>query len=130
MKLSRIFESLISETNGLSSTKIVDSEGNPMIVYRAQKDDRVQGVDRQSKHKGIYFSADKDSTKIYGDNIKAYHLNIKNPLVLKDTEWNLSVIPEHVFNHLISKGYDGAVWLRKGVMYEIVAFYPEQVSPA
>ena len=30
---------------------------------------------------------------------------------------------------MIKQGYDGAVWLRKGEMYEIVAFYPEQIIP-
>lgn len=116
-------------TPDLSQTKIVDNEGNPMVVYRAQSDNRVQGSDRQSGHKGIYFSADKDSVKIYGDIIKPYYLNIKNPLVQKDNEWNMSVLPDYYYQHLIKKGYDGGVWLRKGVMYEIVAFFPEQVIP-
>jgi hypothetical protein len=115
------------ETSNLSGTKIVDSNGQPMVVYRAQSDDRKQGPERQSKHMGIYFSADKESTKIYGNNIKPYYLNIKNPLILKDNEWNLSVIPEYYYKYLVSKGYDGGVWLRNGIMYEIVAFFPEQV---
>jgi len=128
MKLIKIFKQLLKEEN-LNQTKIVDSNGEPLIVYRSQKDDRIQGVDRQSKHKGIYFSADKESTKIYGNITKEYYLNIKNPLILKDKDWNLSVLPEYYYNMLIKKGYDGAIWLRKGEMYEIIAFYPEQVIP-
>lgn len=113
----------------LKNTKIVDDDGKPLLVYRSQKNDRKQGVTRQSNMKGIYFSADAESTKIYGDNIKSYYLNIQNPIILKDTEWNLSLIPEYVYNMLVSKGYDGAVWLRHGVMYEIVAFYENQILP-
>jgi hypothetical protein len=30
---------------------------------------------------------------------------------------------------LVKKDYDGAVWLRQGEMYEIIAFYPHQVIP-
>jgi hypothetical protein len=123
-----IWKDLKEETN-VNQTAIVDSNGDPMIVYRSQEDDRKQGIDRASKLKGIYFSANKESTKIYGSNTKSYYLNIKNPLVLKDTKWNLSVLDEWVYNSLIDKGYDGAVWLRNGEMYEIIAFYPEQVIP-
>jgi hypothetical protein len=113
----------------LSQTKIVDEDGNPLIVYRSQEDERVQGVDRQSNTKGIYFSANADSTKIYGPITKKYYLNIKNPLILKDKEWNLSVLPAYYYDMLVKKGYDGAAWLRQGEMYEIIAFYPEQIVP-
>jgi len=123
-----IWKDLKEETN-VNQTAIVDSDGNPMVVYRSQEDDRKQGIERASKLKGIYFSADKESTKIYGSNTKPYYLNIKNPLILKDKEWNLSILDEWVYNSLIDKGYDGAVWLRNGEMYEIIAFYPEQIIP-
>lgn len=123
-----IWKDLKEEIN-LSQTSIVDNEGNPLIVYRSQKDERQQGVTRQSNQKGIYFSANEESTKIYGSITKKYYLNIKNPLVLKDKEWNLSLLPEYYYNFLIKKGYDGAIWLRNGEMYEIIAFYPEQVIP-
>lgn len=124
-----VTEAIEDDNNELSNTKIVDNNGNPLKVYRAQKDNRTQGVDRSSKHKGIYFSADKNSVKIYGDKVKEYFLNIENPIILKDLEWNLSVIPEYLYNKLIRDGYDGAIWLRNGVMYEIVAFYENQVIP-
>jgi len=118
-----------ADYSDLSNTKILDEEGNPMIVYRSQTDDRIQGADRKSGHKGIYFSANLESTKIYGDVTKEYYLNIQNPLVLIDKEWNLSVLPKYLYDHMIKQGYDGAIWLRKGEMYEIIAFYPQQVIP-
>lgn len=110
-------------------SKIVDAAGELLVVYRSQKDSRKQTTSRQSGMKGIYFSANEESTKIYGDKTKAYYLDIKNPLVLKDTEWNLSLIPEYLYQDLIRKGYDGAVWLQNGEMYEIVAFQDDQVIP-
>ena len=102
----------INNLPDLSQTKIVDDQGNPLIVYRTQENKRNQGVERQSDMRGIYFSVDRDSTKIYGDITKEYYLNIKNPLILKNKDWNLSLMPVWIFNNLIGKGYDGAVWLR------------------
>jgi hypothetical protein len=119
----------ISNLPDLSQTRIVDDLGNPLIVYRTQKNERNQGVERQSDMRGIYFSANRDSTKIYGDITKEYYLNIKNPLILKDKDWYLSLMPVWVYNDIISKGYDGAVWLRNGIMYEIIAFYENQIIP-
>ena len=123
------FKSGIKEESNLSQTKIVDETGEPLVVYRSQEDQRTQGIDRQSDTKGIYFSANVDSTKIYGSITKKYHLDIKNPLILKDKEWNLSVLPSYYYDMLVKKGYDGAVWLRQGEMYEIIAFYPDQIIP-
>ncbi len=120
---------LPNDYTDISKTKIVDEEGNPMVVYRSQEDEREQGIDRQANHKGIYFSANKESTKIYGNITKEYYLNIQNPLVLKDKEWNLSVLPAYLYDHMIRQGYDGAVWLRQGEMYEVIAFYPQQILP-
>lgn len=113
---------------GVDGNKVVDEKGEPLTVYRSQENDRDQGNERQSKHFGIYFSQNKESTKIYGDKTKEYNVNLQNPKVLKDNEWNLSVIPEYLFNKLKSDGYDGAIWLRKGEMYEIVAFDKSQIK--
>jgi len=115
--------------SNLSETKITNPDGTPKIVYRSQKDNRLLSTQRQSNLKGIYFSENEGSTKIYGDKTKKYHLNIKNPLILVDSEWNLSILEPHIYDMLIRKGYDGAVWLRKGEMYEIIAFYENQVIP-
>lgn len=131
-KMIKLSEILSEIQQDLSKTKIVDDSGNPLVVYRSQENERKQGVERQSGHRGIYFSANEKSTKIYGPITKAYHLNIKNPLIIDDSKgevWNLSVLPEYYYNMLVKKGYDGAVWMRRGEMYEIIAFYPEQVIP-
>lgn len=113
----------------LPDSKIVNEDGTLKTVYRSQRDDRRQGVERQSNTYGIYFSENKESTKIYGENTREYNLNITNPLVLEGKDWNLSIIPEYLFRDLVSKGYDGAIWMRNGEMYEIVAFNESQVIP-
>lgn len=107
----------------------ISRNGKPLLVYRSQKDDRKQGIERQSGHAGIYFSENKESTKAYGDKTKAYYLDIKNPLILKDKEWNLSVMTKPLMDKLIRDGYDGAVWNRNGEMYEIIAFNEKQIIP-
>lgn len=113
-----------------NSSKIIDKNGEPLVVYRSQDNDKLQNIERQSKHFGIYFSENKESTKKYGKITKSYFLNIKNPIILKDSKWNLSVIPEYLFKYLKEKGYDGAIWDRKSEMYEIVAFDSTQIKNA
>lgn len=70
------------ENSLLSDTKIVDSQGKPLIVFRTQKNSRIQTVNRKSGFKGIYFSADKESTKIYGNITKEYYQRISNVQML------------------------------------------------
>lgn len=127
-KLDMTMPQTISGLEFLKDTKI-ERNGQPLIVYRSQKDDRKQTAERQSGHYGIYFSENKESTRIYGNKTTEYYLNIKNPKVLKDAEWNLSVMPKYLYDSLRNEGYDGAVWLRKGEMYEIIAFDESQVIP-
>ena len=67
----------VNEGHDLSDTKIVDERGKPLVVFRSQKDERDQKINRLDNLKGIYFSADEESTKIYGKLTKKYRLNIK-----------------------------------------------------
>jgi hypothetical protein len=68
------------------NSKCVDEYGDLYLVYRASNHDydtfdpaRMGTGAGSIFGKGIYFSADRDSVKIYGNNIKAYYLNLKNP---------------------------------------------------
>lgn len=83
-----------SEGNMLNSTqykffensKCVDEDGALFLVYRATNHDydtfdfNKLGTGAGSIFgKGVYFSADRDSVKIYGNTIKEYYLNLLNP---------------------------------------------------
>jgi hypothetical protein len=54
------------------NTKIIDSEGFPLVVWRASNNNDKLNINRLSNNKGLYFSANRESVKIYGDNIKSY----------------------------------------------------------
>ena len=68
------------------NSKCVDEDGALFLVYRATNHDydtfdfNKLGTGAGSIFgKGVYFSADRDSVKIYGNNIKEYYLNLLNP---------------------------------------------------
>lgn len=68
------------------NSKCTDEDGALFLVYRATNsnydtfDFNRLGTGAGSIFgKGVYFSADKNSVKIYGNIIKEYYLNLKNP---------------------------------------------------
>lgn len=67
-------------------SKCLDEDGALFLVYRATNHDydtfdfsRLGTGAGSIFGKGVYFSANKDSVKIYGNTIKEYYLNLKNP---------------------------------------------------
>lgn len=109
------------------NSKVVNKDGTPKTVYRTQKKEYPHGTFKQPKYIfGIYFSEDEKSTKIYGDITETYYLSLQNPKILRGIEynemWTYSIINKEKYNQLINEGYDGAIWLRNGIMYEIVVF--------
>lgn len=69
-----------------NSSKCRDEDGSLYLVYRASNkeydafDKERIGTGAGSIYgKGFYFSCDRESVKIYGNLIKEYYLNIKNP---------------------------------------------------
>jgi hypothetical protein len=67
-------------------SKCVDEDGSLFLVYRATNHDydtfdleRVGTGAGSIYGKGIYFSTERESVKIYGNTIKAYYLNLKRP---------------------------------------------------
>lgn len=109
------------------NSKIVDNNGNPLVVYRTQKTEIPHGNFKEPKMiYGIYFSQDKDSTLKYGQITKEYYLKIENPKILRGFEfgepWDLSIITRDKYNKLKEDGFDGAIWMQNEKMYEIVVF--------
>lgn len=124
------------ENNPSMASKVVDENGLPLIVYRTQREEHKHGNfewQMGQKHVfGIYFSQDKESTSIYGNTTREYLIRLMNPKILRGIEhdemWNLSIITKDKHQHLIDGGHDGAIWLRDGIMYEIVVFDKNQIS--
>jgi len=115
------------------NSKVVDKNGKPKILYRTQRKQYPHGTYRDSKYVfGIYFSEDEQSTKIYGDVTETYFLKIENPKILRGIEhnemWIYSIITKDKYKKLIEEGYDGAIWLKNGIMYEVVVFNKNQIK--
>lgn len=153
MKKSQLRQIIREEINKLSpklndnfwrwfgNSKVVDSKGNPLVVYRTQKKQysHPSGITlppyknkEDSAVFGIYFSENPESTKIYGDTIESYFVKMENPLILRgfeyDEPWIYSIVTKDKYLDLKSKGYDGAIWNKDGEMYELVIFNRNQVK--
>jgi hypothetical protein len=74
-----------------SQSKCKDEDGSLYLVYRASNSDydafdkkRIGSGAGSIYGKGFYFSLDRESVKIYGNIIKEYYLNIKNPYIYEE----------------------------------------------
>ena len=75
------------ENDAANASKIVDENGEPLIVYhRSKKKFNLFDVDKQLNGwlgKGFYFSGSKLEFKDYGRTLLSVFLNIKNPFIVK-----------------------------------------------
>lgn len=120
------------ENDPENSSKVIDENGEPMVVYRTTKDEKHHHEFLKGKYVfGIYFSQDKKSTNIYGQYTKEYFINLRNPKILRGIEydemWIYSIITKPKYEELI-KEHDGAIWKRGDIFYEIVVFEPSQIK--
>lgn len=112
--------------DSLNASKVVDSNGEPMVVWHTtDKDFHV--FDKRKSKEGFFFSPNKERLNVYNKfKISPFFLNIKNP-----SHELFKINPKE----LILKGYDGIMdyghakrvneWL-----YEIIAFNPNQIKLA
>ena len=142
-----------------NSSKVVDENGEPRVVYHGTDADftvfdrKMSGRkgDPGLRGKGFYLSSNRRTSESYGDNIIDSFVNIKNPFVpfayssVKDISGRLN-ISENVFD--FTPGSDFRVYGNfsgifsealkdagyDGVLYlprqEIVAFNPNQIKSA
>lgn len=74
------------ENNPQLSSKVVDENGVPLIVYHGTDGEfnefksKFMGQNGTAKGQGFYFTAQKEYAKQFGANVKAYYLNIRKPL--------------------------------------------------
>ena len=135
--ISDIKASVNSTTNSVS--KVVDENGEPLVVYHGSKNGNFDTFDYNYLRKadsGFFFSSDKEYAKQFGD-IREFFLNIKNP--------NITNIPLNIDNveKLLTvdykEGTDGIQGhddtntnenLYHSKKQEYVAFRPNQIKSA
>ena len=95
------------QNNFFKDSKCVDEYGSLLVVYRASNSDydtfdtKLLGSGAGSIFgKGFYFSSEPESVKIYGNLIKKYYLNLKNPFVYDAVDYESDAI--HNVNKFIS----------------------------
>lgn len=136
----------ILQTN---SSKIVDENGEPMVVYHRTPNEFTTfdpamigtSTDAGAFGNGFYLSP-ADFGSLYGKNLMPLFVNMKNPLMLNDA--NAFDIKEPFFGEdylwgkeqaekfsawVKEKGYDG-VWYENNGRDEIVATEPNQIKSA
>ena len=107
-------------------SKVVDSNGEPMVVYHTT-DKEFFIFDKKKSKEGFFFSPQKERLSVYNKSkIGQYFLNVKNP--------SHELFKSDV-NYILSKGYDGIMdygHARKinESLYEIIVFEPNQIKLA
>jgi hypothetical protein len=115
------------ENSPKTASKVVDDNGEPMVVYHTTSKD-FYIFDKKKSKEGFFFSPNKSRLSVYGKSkTDSYFLNIINPsheMFKRDLKY------------LKSKDYDGvmdyghAKHLGNENLYEIIAFEPNQIKLA
>lgn len=117
------------------NSKIVDANGNPLIVYHGTISD-FDVFDRTSGEfgGGIYFSRNVEDAQYYamlkGDqcrNIVPVYLSLQNPYY-HDIYYSKKMLPTRTT--LIKRCHDGIIGKTANGTEEIVVFFPSQVKSA
>jgi hypothetical protein len=134
------------ESDPKNASKIVDKNGEPMVVYHGTRKDKFSVFYTGEhtgyagrKQSGAFFSADKDYASSYGENLTAVFLNIKNPLITTEYR-DISRLNDDIIAGF-EKKYDGVVFndIADGTTYapkedsfflEIAVFSPIQIKSA
>jgi hypothetical protein len=120
-------------------SKVVDSDGKPLVVYHGTKDDITKFDKRKSRtNKAFFFATDRGfaSSPAYtgsiggrakgGGNVMPVYLSIKNPLVLDDLSYN-PMFESGVIDKARNAGHDGIHVTKDG---RWIAFEPKQIKSA
>lgn len=116
-------------------SKVVDAEGNPLVVYHGA----TKGAEFGTFRVPAFFTSSADFAGHYADEeggaIIPVYLNFKNPLLVDAMEHELGADVEELANspawvrEQLSLGYDGFV-VADGDVTTYVAFRPEQIKSA
>ena len=130
ISLSDIKDKRLSSIIQINSSKIVDENGEPKIVYHST-DSKFNIFDlSQSRQNAdipsFFFSPNKEDWADMGDKTIAAFLSIKNPVENPVAKMN----GRDVRDKLIKEGYDGSIGTEDGDIVEYAAFYPNQIKSA
>lgn len=135
------------QANYFKDSKVRDSKGNLLVVYRGDKSPIFEFDKQKQKDgwlgKGFYFTLNKKYSKKYGKNQTVAYLNIKNPYIVKSNEHfgiytelnelfseDFTNTSQNIQETLIKNGYDGIFYKDwdsdVGEMY--IAFEPNQIK--
>lgn len=116
----------------MPNTKVVDENGNPLVVYRASSlggngDYTVFDESRGGNYRGFYFTNRESAERNYsGRNLRAFFLNLTNP----DTSNNFNVLQG---DKRELPNNDGMIYAPDGVdadTFEVKVFNPNQIKSA
>ena len=120
-------------------SRVRDKDGNLLVVYHGSSEDfnvfditKSRSYDESPDYDlpGFYFSESDMESGGYGDNVKAYYVNVTNPYggnlyQLKKEKGSF----RKAYDYLVSEGYDGFIDTEMGEGFtEIIAFHPEQAK--
>ena len=111
------------------NSKVVDSNGNPLIVYHGTNSHFTVFQESRSGQagKGFYFTPYDGESMQYGGKIMKVYLSLQNPVILKRQEIPMSV--KSWRENMEYLGYDGVMILDGvGSLDELVAWYPTQIK--
>lgn len=127
------------ENNPTNASKVVDENGEPLVVYHGSKNGNFDTFDYNYLRKtdsGFFFTSDKEYAKQFG-NIREFFLNIKNPN-LTNIPLNIDTVETLLTVNYMS-GIDGIQGhddtntnenLSKSKGQEYVAIRPNQIKSA
>lgn len=81
------------EHNPKDSSKVVDENGEPLVVYHGSKDNTFTIFDNSKNdksYKGFFFTDSKNMASSYGDNPRAFFINSRDSYVIEgnNKNWN------------------------------------------
>jgi hypothetical protein len=128
------------ENNPKNASKIIDENGEPLLVYHGTKFKFDEFDENKQKNgwlgKGFYFTDDKKETKEHGGKLIKAFLNIRKPFKFtsnnrNDIYYELNLKPDlftDVSLIIKEKGYDGTTYTDWDKGNFITCFTPNQIK--
>ena len=96
-----------------NSSKVVDENGEPMVVYHGtnenfnifDKKKAGSGNDKGLRGKGFYLSPNKKTSEAYGGRVISAYISLKHPFNPSEFA-SAEEVAKHLTNRLVQQGYD------------------------